>query len=375
MPWELYTANQSDTANPSDIANDSELYFSRQPVPGIYAKTKHNKRYLVALKGNSKKDTENIFIHNKEANYDLDNLKELDKVLTPAQMKEIHFTNRISTESSASGSSDWDKNGRYDDWSWEKDGRPIVTTLISVNRPRSCNSSKVSIISANRPVHSPSYILNGTGGPCLHQKSPFRKQHRNKRSMSPSHLRISHGRSYHEKVNQIDINGYRFLRKPLEIEYCDILGRWIFSEELKMRTVKVEMCKRVDCIEKDPRTCGKMFKRELLCLDDCVSWVLLEKTWLGRLFDSCSRKEKRCGYGEGVNSGSKRLNLYVVDDETEGMRRQSVEESNRSWKALEGLSRESHLPRIFAGVEGCEEEGVYMPVVRYLGLVGRSQYK
>jgi hypothetical protein len=364
MPWELCAAKQSDNAN------DPELYFSRQPVPGIYAKTKRKKRYLVALKGSSKRDTENIFVHSKkEANSDLDKLKELDKVLAPAETKETNFTNRISIEGSASSNSDCDKNGRYDDWSLENDRRPILTTMISVNRPRSCSSSKASIISANRPVHSPSYILNGTGGPYLHQQSPFRKKHQNRRSVSPSHLYISHERFYHEKVNHVDINEHKFLRKPLEIEYCDILGRWIFSAELRMRTVKVEMYKRVSYIKKDPRTYRKTCKRELLCLDDCVSWVLLDKTWLGRLSDSCSGKEKRRGYGQGANSGLKGLDLYIVDDETEGMRRQSAEESSTSWKALESLSRESHLPRIFAGEEGCEEEGVYMPVVRYLGLV------
>lgn len=54
QPWRWPSAFKSSS-------EDYTLYYSKQPVPGLYGKHRKGKRYLVAIKGNSKKDKEEIF--------------------------------------------------------------------------------------------------------------------------------------------------------------------------------------------------------------------------------------------------------------------------------------------------------------------------
>ncbi|KAE8441779.1 hypothetical protein EG329_004291 [Mollisiaceae sp. DMI_Dod_QoI] len=48
-------------SNKSKTKNVRKLYFSREPVPGVYAMTPDRNCYLVALRPNRKKDDEHIF--------------------------------------------------------------------------------------------------------------------------------------------------------------------------------------------------------------------------------------------------------------------------------------------------------------------------
>ena len=61
MPWEVCTSPYTKTSSPKD----AELYISHSPVSGLYARTRKNERYLVALKTYSKPDAEHIFVRNK----------------------------------------------------------------------------------------------------------------------------------------------------------------------------------------------------------------------------------------------------------------------------------------------------------------------
>ncbi|KAL5329006.1 hypothetical protein ACEPPN_002515 [Leptodophora sp. 'Broadleaf-Isolate-01'] len=174
-------------------------------------------------------------------------------------------------------------------------------TSISTNSSWStCKGSP--IVPINKPANSVDFILNDTGA-LPHQESPFGKDsHRYLRqARSPT-------RSSTTRISQIDLNGYRFLAKPLQVEFNNILGRWMFSSEIKTRSIVAPMCKSLKCMEADMSVCDKT-----------------------------------------VN----------LDEKMECMRRQTVEEIKESRVLLE--ERQGKI-LVF------EEEEEYVPLLTYLGV-------
>ncbi|KAE8441780.1 hypothetical protein EG329_004292 [Mollisiaceae sp. DMI_Dod_QoI] len=150
---------------------------------------------------------------------------------------------------------------------------------------------------------------------------------------------VTHG------IEKIDINGYKFLERPLRIEYCDITERWMFSSEIRCRKVIAPMCKNVNCMARDMNLCEKTVDMELFCLDDAESWVIIGKAKYRAI-----PKIWRPYVGE---SGR----LYCVDEKTECIRRQTFEEVKAS---------RLRLTREKGSFMMDDDEASYMPVVRYL---------
>ncbi|KAH9216888.1 hypothetical protein DL95DRAFT_495197 [Leptodontidium sp. 2 PMI_412] len=205
-------------------------------------------------------------------------------------------------------------------------------TSISTNSSWStCKGSP--IVPINKPTNSVDFILNDTGA-LPHQESPFGKD-------SHRYLRQAHSptRSSTTRISQIDLNGYRFLAKPLQVEFNNILGRWMFSSEIKTRSIVAPMCKSLKCMEADMSVCDKTVNREMFCLDDGISWVV----------GGAKRKKL---YVDGEY-------LFIVDEKMECMRRQTVEEIKESRVLLE--ERQGKI-LVF------EEEEEYVPLLTYLGV-------
>lgn len=111
----------------------------------------------------------------------------------------------------------------------------------------------------------------------------------------------------------------------------------MFSAEISARTGITPMCRDVNCMEKDPRICGKTVDMEVFVLDDGESWV---------------RRWKKQQHVAG------NIRLYCVDKETENMRRQTVEEVKFSrWR----------LAMVKTNFLEDDHDTTYMPIVRYLG--------
>ncbi|KUJ22142.1 uncharacterized protein LY89DRAFT_681460 [Mollisia scopiformis] len=199
-------------------------------------------------------------------------------------------------------------------------------------------------MSSTREVHSVAYILKNDGV-LPHQNSPFGRKSRNESSHSLTNFGFHKHKYAIQGIEKVDLNGYKFLRQPLRIEYCQITKRWMFSSEIRTRKVIVPMCRDLNCMAKDMSLCGKTVDMELFCLDDAESWVVIGKGGRGHL---SRRWEKHLG-----ENGR----LYCVDEKTECMRRQTVEEVKASRLRLE---REKGKFGFF------EEDASYMAVVRYL---------
>lgn len=97
-------------------------------------------------------------------------------------------------------------------------------------------------------------------------------------------------------------------------------------------------------MEKNPEKCGRTVKRKLFCLDDGFSWVIVSRRYPGLV-----RKAD--------------THLYVVEEETGHMRRQTIEEVARHRSLLEDARLAG--PRTLEAAEG-DGEVDYMVVIRYL---------
>jgi hypothetical protein len=185
------------------------------------------------------------------------------------------------------------------------------------------------MIEEEKPVYSVQFIIHGTGGDIPHQQSPFRNNliGNDKHSLSSLlHLRGNKKCG----IQQIDINGFKNLRRPLRVEFCSITKRWMFSNEIATRTEKVPMCSDITCMKRSHEKCAGEIWRKFFVLDDGHSWVLVGNA------------------GKGA--------LFRVDEETECMRRQCMEEVRVSkW----------HLEREEGRFLECDETAEYMPLVRY----------
>jgi hypothetical protein len=96
---------------------------------------------------------------------------------------------------------------------------------------------------------------------------------------------------------------------------------------------------------KDMSLCGKMVDVELFCLDDGESWVIVGKGGRGHVFKA--RKED---LGENAR-------LYCVDEKTQSIRRQTIQEVKASRMRL--VKEQGRFLM-------SDENASYMPVVRYL---------
>jgi hypothetical protein len=141
-------------------------------------------------------------------------------------------------------------------------------------------------------------------------------------------------------LEQIDIIGYQFLAKPLEVEFNGILKRWMFCFEVKERSGFSLMCADFYCMKKGPMTCGKLVWRKLFMLDDGETYVVVT-----------SRRRWRRSKKDGSDI------LYCVDEESEMIRKQTVKEVKLSRRNLENAN-----PRFLTNDDSAD----YLPVVRYL---------
>ncbi|CZT41038.1 uncharacterized protein RSE6_00719 [Rhynchosporium secalis] len=270
----------------------SHFYSGKEPVEGVYAISPNGKRYLVAVKSNHNKDIDGIFqIPNSTSN---------SKRRTSANAKVTQIES---------------------------------PTLSLQTSRKNDHSAKVNIIeSTNRRVLKA--FLTTTAGATNHRKSSFDQA-------APHYARQTATQSITTQINEIKLDAdYRFLFKPLRIEYNNILSRWMFSSEIRGRSIVAPMCKSLTCMENDVRVCGKIVKRELFCLDDGVSWVV-----------GNTRRKMRYRDGEF---------LYVVDEKTGVIRRQSVQEVRDSRMVL--WKRAGRILKF-------EEDQDYSPLLKYLDLV------
>ncbi|KAE9372307.1 hypothetical protein N431DRAFT_504755 [Stipitochalara longipes BDJ] len=297
-----------------DLYSIQKLYYSKEPIPGIYAITANRSHYLVAIRPvKGKKDTENIFKSAKNSYDDAILRTKADKanqITTSSLSKIFSFS---STQTTLIG---------------DIDNKKDYTLGSSFTR-----LEHIKILQHDKPKHSKNYVLFGTGN-APHQKSPFRNHLVTKHDNRISPLLNLLGYHGESKLQEVDINGFKKLRQPLRIQFCSITQRWMFSSEIKTRTERVLVCKDSTCMKKSHEDCGKEIWRKMFALDDGYSWVEVGK----------------------LGNGKKSV-LYRVDGETECMRRQSKEEMIVSmW----------HLERENGRFLECDESAGYMSLVRYI---------
>jgi len=84
-----------------DLDNIQKLYYSKAPVPGIYAITANRCHYLVAIKPmKGKKDTENIFERAKNTYDDATLRSKADKanqIITSSLSRKLSFSSTRTT--------------------------------------------------------------------------------------------------------------------------------------------------------------------------------------------------------------------------------------------------------------------------------------
>jgi hypothetical protein len=166
-----------------------------------------------------------------------------------------------------------------------------------------------------------------------HQKSPFRNHLITKHSNYFSPLLNCVGYHGESRIQEVDINGFKRLARPLRIEFCSITNRWMFTSEIKSRTARVLMCRDITCMRRRHEDCERNYGRKMFVLDDGYSWVEI-----GRF-------------------GREKMDvLFTVDETTECMRRQSKAETKVSNWLLE---------REKGRVLEYDEEARYMSLVRY----------
>ncbi|KAK0128609.1 hypothetical protein ONS95_000571 [Cadophora gregata] len=294
------------------------LYFGREPITGIYAVSSKGNRYLVAIRPKRKPDVDGIFQTTRNNSVggkrDLAKSHVASNTMTTEYIQSTELYNERAktivqvtvTElpRAVSPSSTTSTRSRTSTHKSE-----IQYSTYTESSYSTC--SKNPIVSCDKSVNSKDFVMNNTGV-LPHQKSPFGKDcHRYKRqSQSPI-------RSARTKIGQIDLNGYRFLARPLLVEHNNILGRWMFSSEVKARTMSAPMCKSVTCMETDMRHCGKTVQRELFVLDDGVSWVI-------------GNGKRKTPY----RGGEFLFKLDMIDDELGLPRRQTVQEVEESGHML-----------------------------------------
>jgi len=76
-------------------------------------------------------------------------------------------------------------------------------------------------------------------------------------------------------LSSIDLAGYKFLAKPLRIEYNNILSSWRFSDEIAARKMTVRICENYECKKEDCR--HETVKRTWIGLDDASTWVMVDE--------------------------------------------------------------------------------------------------
>jgi hypothetical protein len=296
-----------------DLHKIQKLYYSTTPVRGIYAVTTDRRHYLVAIRPvNGKKDTENIFEAARNS-YDDANFR--------CQAAKVNQTTTHSLSNMFSST---------------------AATLIGNDDNENRNNSgysfthleHIKILEQAKLTYSKNDILHGTGGIAPHQKSPFQNHPATKHNNRISPLLNFLGYQGKSKLQGVDINGFKKLRQPLQIQFCSITQRLMLSSEIKTRTETVLVCKDSSCMRRRHEGCEKEVWREMFVLDDGYSWVQVEK------------------FGKG-----KRNILYRVDDETQSMRRQSTEEMKVSmW----------YLEREKGRFLEYDERAEYMSLVRYI---------
>jgi hypothetical protein len=269
-PWYWY-----EYCKKRDLHDIQKLYYSTVPVPGIYTITT-NRHYLVAIRPQKgTKDTENIFEPAKKG-YSHPNLWSKMNRTNGACSRKFSFNSTGTTLN--------DKEDFIDSYFFP-------------------HSEHVKILEQEKPTHLAKYILFGTGGHLPHQKSPFRNclitKHDNRFSPFLDFL----GYRGESRLQEVDIDGFKCLSRPLRIEFCAITKRWMFSSEIKIRIEEVLMCEDITCMRRTHEGCKREIWRNMFVLDDGYSWVEV-----GRL-------------GKG-----KMHVMFRVDDETQCMRRQSKEE-------------------------------------------------
>ena len=291
------------------------LYFSKVPVPGIYSIMPNKKRYLVALKPIRKVDSEGIFsAHSEEyisKSYTPTSYvsyanapKFLVRRLTSQQPRE-GFPALFESVTSSSSSSNTDV-------STSSNSSNITNISTSSKASNNTLSSSVSSLISTRSIKfvdsktSPQQeILHHTSS----KHSKLDNNHHNTVSKTLISSTLSHNKG--AKLQKCDINGYKPLHKPLRIELCRMLDRWMFKSEIEERQLNTMVCA---CDHKDPRKCKKGVWRDFLALDDAFSWVMVGK------------KEEKKGENERV--------LYCLDVVTDCMRKQDQVEVGRSSKVL-----------------------------------------
>ncbi|KAG4436152.1 hypothetical protein IFR05_008356 [Cadophora sp. M221] len=337
-PWKWCSLQQT-----TSKLDKTQIYFGREPIKGIYIISPKGKRYLVAIRPNRNTDVDRIFRMTK-------NIPKCDEKRELAKINNTPIANTTVYLQSTEKNDDSTKTGTIQVTVTEKSRNSLPFSIASTTSSQtstqtttsrlsiSTNSSwstcnKSPIVSVGKRVNTVAFILNNTGA-LPHQKSPFGKDcHRYLRQA------CSRTGSSTTKICQIDLNGYRFLAKSLQVEFNNILGRWMFGSEIKTRTIVSPMCKSLKCLETDMSVCDKTVDREMFCLDDGISWVV----------GGAKRKET---YVDGEC-------MYMVDEKMECMRRQTVGEVRDSRELLE-----ERLGKVLV-FEGKEE---YVPLLKYLGV-------
>jgi hypothetical protein len=163
-------------------------------------------------------------------------------------------------------------------------------------------------------------------------------------------------------LSPIDLAGYKFLARPLRIEYSNILSSWRFSDEIAARKMTVRGCTDYACRGRGDCRHEKV-KRKWIGLDDASTWVMVDQVVTRakkrQLFKRPTNilKEKKRGEKQGV---SKEV-LFEVDWTSEDkvvMRKLSVDDEFIARVELDEY--EGH----FICPEENEQE-YWMKIVRY----------
>jgi hypothetical protein len=355
------------------------MHFSSEPAPGIYAATAKTNRYLVAIRPNGKKDTEHIFQEPKTNTRRMEALKSVTtftsisvsalppgspfelsldqsksqsrygseyattKTEVTTTVTEIHgsctsLETATTKRPTGKGNSDTGSTERLSGPSSSISLNTGIDSKQTTTSSTTYRSTKSCICPPGKVIHSVDYILKNDGH-LPHQQSTWSRQNLNQNTRSISFLKFK-SKDEPRGLEQIDIIGYRFLNKPLEVEFNRVLKRWMFCSEVKERSVVSLMCADLCCMEKDPMICGKPVWRKVFALDDGESYVVAA----GHL-----------GWKRFVKDGSGIL--YCVDEESEIIRGQTVKEVELSRRNL-GKAK----PRFLVN----DDAANYMPVVRYL---------
>ncbi|EKD19917.1 uncharacterized protein L3040_002402 [Drepanopeziza brunnea f. sp. 'multigermtubi'] len=343
-PWEWRIFSSKDQPG-----KHQRLYFGQQPIKGIYSVAANNKHYLVAIKPNRSPDVDGIFRKNTRKNIcqrtpfvDSNTKSGNEGAVTPGQ--ETATEARSMTYDGNSKASEISIKSRLTE-SANGDSKTSNSTKSST----SISFVQSPVVQPNKEIHTVEYTLNKKGT-FPHQKSPSSKETKGyrRRFMSPPLATIAKPNSQKNNttrkttgVQKIDLNGYRFLAKPLEIEFNAITNRLMFRAEVEARKAVGLLCRttKCECQGKGGATCGNTVRKEMFVLDDSLSWIVLER-------------ERKHPYKEGEA-------LYMIDEYGEGMMRQSAREARCS---------EIRIQMMKGKFVVAEDEDRYALLLKYLGL-------